>query len=100
MLLHVAWIFFLVKENLNPDEVATIKGASHELLTNLKPLLVPHWRDFETNRAEVKEAINGLLYSKLPESTYTEKECGLKAFEIYNFVYEHYHDAKMLVREH
>ena len=41
----------LVKDNLNPDDVAKIKGATHELLTNLKPLLVPHWREFETNRA-------------------------------------------------
>ncbi|PIQ68967.1 MAG: DEAD/DEAH box helicase [Candidatus Taylorbacteria bacterium CG11_big_fil_rev_8_21_14_0_20_46_11] len=86
----------LVKENLNPDEVAHIKGATHELLTNLKPLLVPHWRDFETNRAGVKIAISELLYAKLPEPTYTEKECELKGLEVYNFVYEHYQDARVL----
>jgi len=87
----------LVKENLNPDEVVSIKGAAHELLTNLKPLLVPHWRDFETNRAGVKIAISDLLFTKLPEPTYTEKECELKGFEVYNFVYENYHDARVLV---
>ena len=87
----------LVKENLNPDEVASIKGATHELLTNLKPLLVPHWRDFETNRAGVKIAISDLLFTKLPEPTYTEKECELKGFEVYNFVYENFHDARALV---
>lgn len=87
----------LVKENLNPDEVATIKGATHELLENLKPLLVPHWRDFETNRAEIKVAISDLLFTKLPEPTYTEKECELKGFEVYNFVYEHYQDARAFV---
>ncbi len=86
----------LVKENLNPDEVASIKGATHELLTNLEPLLVPHWRDFETNRAGVKIAISDLLFTKLPEPTYTEIECELKGFEIYNFVYEHFQDKKMM----
>jgi hypothetical protein len=62
----------------------------------LKPLLVPHWRDFETNRAWVKITISELLYTKLPEQTYTEKECELKWFEVYNFVYEHYQDASRL----
>ena len=86
----------MVKENLNPAEVALIKGAAHELLTNLKPLLVPHWRDFETNRAGVKIAISDLLFKKLPEPAYTEKECEIKGFEVYNFVYERYQDAKSL----
>ncbi len=80
----------LLKENLNPNEVASIKGATRELLENLKPLLVPHWRDFETNRAGVKIAISDLLLDKLPEPTYTQEDCELKGFEIYNFVYEHY----------
>lgn len=87
----------LLKANLNPDEVATIKSTSHELLTNLKPLLVPHWRDFETNRAGVKEAILESLFKKLPEPTYTEQDCQLKGFEVYNFVYEHYREDRDLV---
>ncbi len=87
----------LVKENLNPDEVAIIKGTTHDLLENLKPLLVPHWRDFEANRAGVKIAISDLLFTKLPEPTYTEEECEKKGFEIYNFVYEHYQDARVLI---
>jgi hypothetical protein len=58
---------------------------------------VPHWRDFETNRAGVKVAISDLLFTKLPEPAYTEKECELKGFEIYNFVYENYHDAKAFI---
>ena len=86
----------LVKEDLNPDEVASVKSVTHELLENLKPLLVPYWRDFETNRAGVKVTISDYLLSKLPEPTYTEKECELKGFEIYNFVYEHYQDARAL----
>ncbi|NQV89928.1 type I restriction endonuclease subunit R [Candidatus Uhrbacteria bacterium] len=86
----------LVKENLNPDEVSSIKNSTHELLENLRPLLVPHWRDFEVNRAGVKIVISDLLFTKLPEPTYTEKECELKGLEVYNFVYEHYQDARSL----
>jgi len=78
----------LIKDNLSPDEIARIKDSTHELLTNLKPLLVPHWRNFETNRSEIKIAISDLLYAKLPEPSYTEKDCELKGSEIYNFVYE------------
>ncbi len=79
----------LIKEKLTPSEIDTIKSAAHELLTGLKPLLVPHWKDFETNRAGVKVAISDLLFAKLPEPTYTEKDCELRGFEVYNFVYEH-----------
>ncbi|MFH1187294.1 MAG: type I restriction enzyme endonuclease domain-containing protein, partial [bacterium] len=86
----------LVKENLTPDEVATIKGTAHELLENLKPLLAPHWRDFETNRAEVKVAISDLLFIKLPEQAYTERDCEMKGFEVYNFVYENCCEARAL----
>ena len=87
----------LVKEKLNPNEVAIVKGTAHELLINLKPLLVSHWRDFEVNRSGVKVAISDLLFTKLPEPTYTEKDCELKGFEVYNFVYENYRDASMLI---
>jgi type I restriction enzyme R subunit len=84
----------LLKEKLNPEEVACIKGATHELLAKFKPLLVPHWRDFETNRAGVKTTISDLLYAKLPEPTYTEHDCKVKGIEVYNYVYEHYRDEK------
>lgn len=86
----------LVKENLNPSEVSIIKNTAHELLVNLKPLLVPHWRDFETTRAEIKVGISDLLYAKLPDPTYTQKDCELKGLEVYNFVYEHYQDMILL----
>ncbi|MFZ2206289.1 MAG: type I restriction endonuclease subunit R [Microgenomates group bacterium] len=87
----------LVKEDLNPDEVSKIKSTAHELLTNLKPLLVPHWRDFETNRSGVKIAISDLLFSKLPEPTYTEKDCEMKGFEVYNFVYENSYNIGLTI---
>ncbi len=87
----------LVKESLNPDEINTIKSTSHELLNNLQPLLVPHWRDFEANRSGVKIAISDLLFTQLPEPTYSEEDCKMKGLEVYNFVYEHYHDVRNLI---
>jgi len=86
----------LIKENLNPDEVSAIKSASHELLTHLKPLLVPHWRDFDSNRSGVKQFISQLVFQKLPEPQYTSTECELRGMEIYNFVYDPYKDARSL----
>mgnify|MGYP000935741549 CR=1 FL=1 len=83
----------LVKESLNPTEVAEIKKTSHEILLSIRPLLVPHWRDFETNRAGVKIAITDLLYSNLPEPTYTENDCEAKGNEVYNFVFENFVNA-------
>ncbi len=87
----------LVKENLNPDEVKKVKGTTQELLEKLKPLLVPHWRDFETNRAEVKVAISDLFFAELPDPTYTPKDCEMKGLEVYNFVYERYQDSRGFV---
>jgi type I restriction enzyme R subunit len=87
----------LVKENLDPDEVKKVKGTTQELLEKLKPLLVPHWRDFETNRAEVKIAISDLFFAELPDPTYTLKDCELKGLEVYNFVYERYQDSRGFV---
>lgn len=74
--------------------MAVIKSASRELLENLKPLLVPHWRDFETNCSGVKIAISDLIFTKLPEPAYTENDCEMKGFEVYNFVYENCHDER------
>ncbi len=79
----------LLKENLNPAEVDIVKNTARELLASLQERLVPHWRDFESNRAGVKIAISDLLFAKLPEPTYTEQECQLKGLKVYNFVYEH-----------
>lgn len=87
----------LLKDSLNPNEVEIVKNTAHELLLALKDRLVPHWRDFEPNRAGVKVAISDLLFAKLPEPTYSEQECELKGYEVYNFVYEHYHDANRLL---
>jgi len=87
----------LLKDALNPAEVEIVKSTAHELLLALKERLVPHWRDFEPNRAGVKIAISDLLFAKLPEPTYTKQECELKGYEVYNFFYEHYHNADRMM---
>jgi type I restriction enzyme R subunit len=85
----------LLKDSLNPAEVEIVKNTAHELLLTLRGRLVPHWRDFEPNRAGVKVAISDLLFAKLPEPTYSEQECEIKGYEVYSFVYEHYRDASL-----
>ena len=87
----------LQKENLNPDETAKVRLVAKELLEQLKPKLVPGWRDFEPLRAGVKITISDILFPKLPEPVYTENDCEYKGLEVYNFVYENYRDARALV---
>ncbi len=87
----------LRKENLNPDETIKVRLVAKELLEQLKPKLVPGWRDFEPLRAGVKITISDILFPKLPEPVYTENDCEYKGLEVYNFVYENYRDARSLV---
>jgi len=85
----------LLKENLNPDQVDKIRSVSRELLKKLKTeKLVSDWREWEATRAGVKTAIFDVLYSDLPEPTYSEQECEMKGVEVYNFVYQHYQDSR------
>lgn len=83
----------LRKENLNPGETAKVRIVAKELLENLKPKLVPGWRDFEPLRSGVKITISDTLFPKLPEPVYTEKDCEYKGLEVYNYVYENYRAA-------
>ena len=87
----------LRKDNLNPDETAKVHLIAKELLEKLKEKLVPGWRDFEPLRAGVKITISDVLFPKLPEPTYTDKDCEFKGLEVYNFVYENYRDASAFV---
>lgn len=86
----------LQKDNLNPDETAKVRLVAKELLEKLKEKLVPDWRDFEPLRAGVKITISDVLFPKLPERAYTEKECEYKGLAVYNFVYENYRDARAI----
>jgi type I restriction enzyme, R subunit len=84
----------LLKKNINPSEVDKIRIVARELLKKLKEeKLVSEWREWETTRAGVKTTIFDILYSALPEPTYSEQDCETKGLEVYNFVYEHYQDA-------
>ncbi len=87
----------LKKDQLNPDERDRVKKTSKELLAKLKEeKLVIDWREKEIARAGVRTTISDILYSYLPEPTYTEKDCEIKGNEVYNFVYEHYRDVVFL----
>ncbi|MEK9132712.1 MAG: hypothetical protein AAB606_03340, partial [Patescibacteria group bacterium] len=87
----------LLKENLDPNEVEDVRKASQALLKRLKLKLVLDWRERESTRAGVKTTISEILYSSLPEPTYSGEDCEIKGLEVYNFVYERYRDAKDLV---
>lgn len=88
----------LLKDNLNPDEREKVRVVAKDLLHKLKfERLVLDWREKETTRAGVKTVIVDVLYSSLPEPTYSEKDCDIKGVEIYNFMYEHYRDAENFI---
>jgi hypothetical protein len=75
-----------------------VRNVARELLGKLKnEKLKPGWREWEPTRAGVKVAISDILYSDLPEPTYTENDCEIKGLEVYNFIYEHYKDASNFV---
>lgn len=85
----------LLKENLNPKEKEKVKKTAKTLLVKLKAeRLVLDWREKESARAGVKTTISDILYDSLPEPTYSEKDCDIKGLEIYNFIFEHYQNAK------
>ena len=86
----------LLKDSLDPKETEKVRGVAKELLAKLRERLVPHWRDFEPNRAGVKITISDLLWEELPQPTYTDSDCDSKTLEVYNFVYERYRDAQSL----
>jgi type I restriction enzyme R subunit len=88
----------LLKDQLNPDEVARVRVVARELLAKLKAeRLVAEWREFEPLRAGVRTTISDILYADLPEPIYSQTDCEAKKLEVYNFVYEHYRDANTLL---
>ncbi|MFQ5493489.1 MAG: type I restriction endonuclease subunit R [Candidatus Dojkabacteria bacterium] len=85
----------LLKEKLREDEVSKVKATARTLLEKLKEVkLVLDWREKESTRAGVKNTIYNVVYSYLPEPTYSEAECEVKGQEVYNFVYERYGNAQ------
>lgn len=81
----------LLKDNLNGEERSKVKKTSRTLLEKLqKEELVLDWKEKEQTKAGVKSAIEYIVYSNLPEPTYTEQDCADKTSEVYNFVYERY----------
>ncbi|MBP7740639.1 type I restriction endonuclease subunit R [Candidatus Woesebacteria bacterium] len=81
----------LMKDDLGEDEVEKVKKTARTLLEKIQEeKLVLDWRDKEPTRAAVKDTIYDVVYSYLPEPTYTEKDCDIKGLDVYNFIYERY----------
>lgn len=90
----------LQKEHLNPSECERVRSVARALIVKLKTeKLVIDWRDREATRAGVRMTVVDMLYSSLPEPVYTDADCLNKSLAVYNFVYEHYQDAKTSVFE-
>lgn len=87
----------LRKENLDPDEVTQVRSVAKDLLEQLRPKLVPGWKDFEPLRSGVKITISNVLFPKLPEQAYTDKDCEVKTQMVYFHVYDNYVDEKVNV---
>lgn len=89
----------LMKEELSTEEVEKVKKTARTLLEKLtEEKLVLDWRDKESTRAGVKNTIYNVVYSFLPEPTYTEQDCENKGLEVYNFVYERYGSLQQIAR--
>ena len=83
----------LLKEKLAKSEIEQVKKTARILLKKLQEeKLVLDWREKESTRAGVKNAISDAVYSFLPEPIYTEKDCQMKGSEVYNFIFERYGD--------
>ncbi len=81
----------LLKKKLAKGEIEQVKKTARALLKKLQEeKLVLDWREKESTRAGVKNTIYNIVYSTLPEPTYTENDCEQKGLEVYNFVYEKY----------
>ena len=81
----------LMKKNLSDKEVNKVKKTAKTLLEKLQAdKLVLDWREKEPTRAGVKNTIFDVVYTHLPEPTYTERDCEIKGMDVYNFVYERY----------
>ena len=84
----------LMKPDLSPAEIKRIKNVAVELLATLKAekLKVDQWRDKETTRDAVRQAIKDFLWSDqtgLP-ADYDQTEVEGKAEEVYRHVYRVY----------
>ncbi|SMD14524.1 type I restriction endonuclease subunit R [Sporomusa malonica] len=95
---HLALFDLLVSgKDLTPQQRNGIKQVGALLLKRLKDekLRVEHWRDKETAKAAVKTYIYDFLYDEktgLPTDSFTEEDVQVKAWMIYEHIYQQYPD--------
>jgi len=90
---HLAIFDLLHKDDLDEKEKKQIKKAAKDIIEKLgeENLLCLDWRKKQQARAQVKEAINDVLYDKLPDS-YDNKSYQAKLDLIFQHVYDSYID--------
>jgi type I restriction enzyme R subunit len=79
----------LYKANLSEKEKNQIKKVARDILEKLKNKLVLDWRKKQQARADVKVAIDDVLYTELPEN-YSTGEYQMKIDLVYRHVYDSY----------
>ena len=85
----------LLKPDLKPTEINSIKTVAASLLKTLKDekLKIDHWREKESARDAVKQAIYDFLWNDrtgLPTECYTEDDVTLKTDLVYEHIYRAY----------
>jgi type I restriction enzyme, R subunit len=91
----------LVKPDLSGLDIKQIKEVARELLFELKSekLRIDNWREKQATRDDVKVEIANFLWNErtgLPKS-YSEKEIGSKADEVYLHVFQQYSNEQSAV---
>jgi type I restriction enzyme R subunit len=81
----------LFSENLNKDDIKTIKKVAVDLLAKIKEKIseMDHWTDKQETRAVINILIRDTLWSELP-SSYDEASVDHYRQEIYEYVYTRY----------
>jgi type I restriction enzyme R subunit len=72
---------------LSPEERIEVKKVARELLTRLKQLLVPTWRQKSAARSQLKLVIEDTLDAGLPRA-YTPEIYNQKCSALFEHVYE------------
>lgn len=90
---HLAMFDLLSKQNLSEKEKNQIKKVAKDIIEKLEKenLLCLDWRKKQQARAQVREAINDVLYEELPDS-YDDNLYQAKSDLIFQHVYDSYID--------
>jgi type I restriction enzyme, R subunit len=81
----------LKKENLNKDDIKTVKEVAIETLKKLKEqkLKIERWRESQQITAQIKTIIRECLVH-LPEKSYPDNEIELNTMKVYQHIFSSY----------